>query len=377
MSNSFTNNFLWNIAEILKKKECINLNVILPNRRSCRQLKKHLLESGTLFLPKLMAISDFFFFEDFTLPLARFLKDEKPTIPFNTLYSLAEGLQFLIKELTLNKIGPEQLDATVSEDFRPYWEHSFALIRAAMGLPEINMIRARWDILLEKTENIVAIGVDGENLYTKLLLQKAETDGIVITYPVGGEFSDNMVEFLEFDSIFQEGFAVAVAVRRAVFEEKSVLVVSPDQNLTEIIKSELRRWNISADDSGGMLFSKTADGILIASILDMMERRYDTVSVLYALKMSPKFSDIAEKLEFAFRRRGPTPPIFKDALELCPEANLQSLLEGKISDLPETVGSFSMWFDLCCRWTGDLNPKSLDKLRDVAGINPTSSRLTI
>jgi ATP-dependent helicase/nuclease subunit B len=373
-----SDNFFESAAQIIQSLQKENpgkeYNVILPNKRSCRELKKYLPKTHTSLLPKLTTISDLFSFEDITLPLTKLLKDERQSIPLNTLYELAESLSFLIKELTLNNVHLDQLISAVPENLQKYWNHTIAAVGAAMEAFEIkksiNIIQERLNTFLMKTENIVTAGLGEVNLYAKLLLQKAQSHGTVISHLRSDTICAKAVEFQEFNSIFEEGQCVAIAVRKAVFEEKSILIVSPDQSLTEIIKSELKRWNIFIDDSRGVLFSKTFDGLLISSILDMMEKQYSTVSVLNVLHISPIFSTIASKLELFLRRQRYVPTIFSEALKLYPDKDVElSSLTKKIMEISAdacSIKSFSAWFETCHQLTFIFNPESVDHLHNIS-----------
>ncbi|MDR1333823.1 MAG: hypothetical protein LBJ71_01240, partial [Holosporaceae bacterium] len=75
-----SDHFLKNVAEIIIKNPYAVC--ILPNRRSCRELRKYLQSDNG----KIIAISDLFSFENekIILSLIKLLKPMK--IPFSTLY---------------------------------------------------------------------------------------------------------------------------------------------------------------------------------------------------------------------------------------------------------------------------------------------------
>ncbi|MDR2157841.1 MAG: hypothetical protein LBO02_00800, partial [Holosporaceae bacterium] len=355
-----SSNFLDEVAKILQAQQHIEkYSIFLPNRRSCRELKKRLPKDGATFLPKLTAISDLFEFNNqkIIMLLVELLKKDRQSVPFSALYELAESLRSLINELILNNIDPKQLSSMVPEALQKYWIHTISVINSAMTTPEIqknlNSIRRKLDIFCETTEKVVMIGINEVNNYARLLLKKAEENGIIIGYedlhfPSCEKLN---VEFLEFNSLFEEGFGVAVAVRKAVFEQKSVMIVSQDQDLTEIIKSELKRWNIFADDSRGTAFSKTSDGILVSSILDMLQTQCSCTSVLNVLKMSPTFGEMAQNMELFFRKQDALPPNFFMAFDLHREANLFPLDEiekMRILSLElQSDKSFPEWLEVC------------------------------
>jgi hypothetical protein len=367
---SSTDVFLENVANIVQSLD-EKYTILLPNRRSCRELSKYL-QKERGHLPQLMAISDLLAFEDMTLTLAKFLKENRQNVPFNTLYELSESLYSLMKELTLNKVDPEQLTSIIPVDLQKYWHHTIAIIDAAMKIPEIkrnlDLTAKRLNTFLKITKNIVAVGIREVNFYAKLFLREAQNNGIVITEDLNLAQSNN-IEFLEFNSVFEEGYAIAFAVNKAVSEQKSVLVVSLDQNIAEIIKSELKRWNIFADDSRGTPFSKTPDGILVSLIIDMMERQYDVVSVISVLKMNSEFLSVVQELELFFRQRQVAPHNFFAAFKLYPEKNanprFQALIEEMCKISTDSGETFFERFNACCKLTALINTESAEKLREV------------
>ncbi|MDR0632011.1 MAG: PD-(D/E)XK nuclease family protein [Holosporaceae bacterium] len=368
--------FLEEAAEIVSRQK-EKTTALLPNRRSRRELKKYLSLKKPLFYPELVVISDLFSFEDNKVVslLMKMLKEAKQDIPFDTLYELAESLCFLIRELTLNKIDPEQLTGTVRKNLQKYWSHTIAIVEAAIKIPEIeeirNLTREKLDTFIEENRKIIAVGIGEVNCYARSLL---ENSSIEISDQQLREVSrknlDNPVELLEVDSIFDEGLAIAIAVKEAVSEQKNVLIVSPNQKLTEIIKSELKRRNIFADDSMGTSFSKTTDGILVSLIMDMLEKQYDCISVIKVLKMSAEFLSDALELELFFRQRQVVPGNFFRAFNLYPkkEQNFSSLIEKiqRISEDSNTIRPFSEWFEICSELTSLINQESADKLEDIS-----------
>jgi ATP-dependent helicase/nuclease subunit B len=385
-----SDNFLEKVAEIVQAhnkehKKCI---VLIPNKRSCRELQK-ILPKKVAFSSKLIPISDLFSFEDITLSLMALLKEKKANVPLNTLYELAESLCSLVEELTLNNVNLEQLNSRVPENLQKYWSHTIAIISLAMEDSEIkekvNAVREKLELFLKTRDNIIVVGVREVNYYAKQIIKKAEESGVVIVDDLEYENpkSKNNVEFLEFNSIFEEGFGIAVAVEKAVAEGQSVLVVSLDQSLTDVIKSELKRWNIFADDSRGTLFSKTPEGILVSLIADMMERQYDIVSVVKVIKMSPIFLNAALKLELFFRQKQFMPQNFWTAFNLYPEKNADQDFSAFIEKLraislnSNGMKSFSEWFDICLELASVINPEGLDKLNEILSAFSEGSFLSL
>jgi ATP-dependent helicase/nuclease subunit B len=191
---------------------------------------------------------------------------------------------------------------------------------------------------------------------------------------------------LEFYSIFEEGAAIAREIQTAVSEQKSILLISPNQKLTEIVKSELQRWNIFADDSQGTLFSKTAPGILISLVIDMAENSYDCVSVIKVLKMNSKFRATIMKTELFFRKLQSVPSNFFAAFDLYPKDEIDAEFLATIerfreifekSDHKFFAKPFSEWSDLCCRLASEINPESVEQLHALLPCSDWSVKITL
>ena len=375
---SRTDNFLKKAAEILEtwQKE-VNYElatIVLPNRRSCRELRKYFLKNNTASPPEMMAISDLLSCPDMTMILVPTLKKYNCSIPLSTLYELAESLSFIIKELAFNMVDIDQIIALVPATLQKYWAVTASIITKIVDVFEIKKIieelRQKLETFLLKTVNIVTIGIEGTNHYSRLLLQKAEAHGIVITDAISSNNFSNTIEFLEFNTRQEEGYGVAVAVKAAIDNSQSVLIVSPDQDLSEIIKTELKRWNIIIDDSRGTSFFKTAIGLRISAILYMMESQYNTAAVLDALRLSPTFAQLALDLELRLRHYLMIPSNFLEALKIVAmdDIELQQLAE-KIDDIssnPNSSKTFSLWFDICRQLLSILDPSGVDNLNSIS-----------
>jgi len=368
VKDSLVSVFLEKVADVIFANQDIEI-AFLPNKRSCRELKKYLLHKSNTFLPQLVAVSDLISFDDqkniFLIMKMLYNKN----IPFNTLYELVESLCSFLKDLSAHRIKTEQLEELIPESMRRHWDHTIAIINAASNIPEIkkDLEQRKLELFLESIKNrkIITVGIGKVNRYTQLLLELAAKNGIIADHQI--ENSDQICEFLEFDSVFDEGFGIAVSVRKAIAEGQSVLIVSLNQNLTKIIKSELRRWNIFADDSEGTPFCQTPDGMLASLVMDMLEKKYECTSTLNVLKMSPEFQEIAFKIELFFRKQQTVPRNFFSAFELIAEKNEKcvALLEKiKVDTMESRV--FHEWFDICSFVVSLINEESAKKLRGIA-----------
>lgn len=105
---------------------------------------------------------------------------------------------------------------------------------------------------------------------------------------VHNKFADKTFDFLKIvncDDLRQEAYAVSLIMREALeTEEKTVALVTSDRNLARRVISELKRWNIIADDSSGRPLHLTALGIYLRLIINVIEQNFSQVSLLALLK---------------------------------------------------------------------------------------------
>ncbi|WP_269933206.1 double-strand break repair protein AddB [Aminobacter sp. HY435] len=110
-----------------------------------------------------------------------------------------------------------------------------------------------------------------------------------------------------------EAAAIAIALRQAVAEpgHRAALVTS-DRNLARRVATELKRFGIQADDSGGVPLANTPPTALLRTMLDVAFRPGDPVAVLSLLKHPllrlgaerPVVRRAAETLELVVLRGG-------------------------------------------------------------------------
>lgn len=101
------------------------------------------------------------------------------------------------------------------------------------------------------------------------------------------EISDALagVTLLEAAQERDEAAAIAIALREAVAQDghRAALVTS-DRNLARRVASELRRFGIQADDSGGVPLANTPPAALLRTMVEAAIRPGDPVAVLSLLK---------------------------------------------------------------------------------------------
>ena len=92
------------------------------------------------------------------------------------------------------------------------------------------------------------------------------------------------VSELTLDTDSDEVFAIAGLLRKAVFENKKALLITPDRKIAKSVANELKRWNIIVDDSAGIPASDTVTGNYIILVLKMIYDDFSPYSILAVLK---------------------------------------------------------------------------------------------
>ena len=344
-------NFLKRVVGFIKQNinpiEIAKYTVVLPNNRSCREFKKYFSEDNnakTLCFPKIISISDTIIFDSQKIALITtgILRKRNKNIPINTVFELALSITKLIKELIINNVDYTKIRYSVPANLMNHWEHTVSMIYECVNHPEINKIlsvatlnlRHYIESISKNNAKIIATGISNTDTYTKEFIKAVYMSEHGLIFMTGNEDSQNQaynkeifgdlpytnlpanqkkasIELAEFQNISEEAQAIAIAVREAIYEQKSVLIVAPDTNLSRRIKSELMRWNIVADDSYGDIFAETYHGLLISLILDAFTDEFSSRSVLKILKMT--HSQCAFEMELFLRTQRSIYPHFFDA----------------------------------------------------------------
>ncbi|GHT90757.1 hypothetical protein FACS1894122_01850 [Alphaproteobacteria bacterium] len=178
------------------------------------------------------------------------------------------------------------------------------------------------------------------------------------------------VTLAEFASPAEEAFGVAIAVRKAIHEKKSVLIVSTDSKLSEKIKMELGRWNIVPNDSSGVQFSKTRSGMLVSLIADMIEKNFNLLNVLEVLKASRKYNDFLFPFELFCRKQSIVPTNFFDAISIYNKTEIELEVLDELKRLssikPECKQTFGKWFEYCNKCAKLLDEKASGEFEHIS-----------
>lgn len=346
--------FFKELARIVVNEKNLT-KLFFPNNRSCRAFKKELSKYNCI-APEIVSISEFLNFPDINFLLLKFLRDNTSTIPFNTLFELAASLSTLIRNLIFNKEDYRKL--LVPEKFNESWKATFAILDQVFQTPEILEFKNNFESRLDKFfssldgEKIAVAGLLEENFYNRLLYSKALDFGFVVVSGLENKLGENLKKikrllknrsplqienkgnqsgsradrkFLELVNNSDEALAIALAARKMVDFNKSVLIVCSNLSLTQKIKMELLKWNIVADDSSGTALHRTICGQIISQIISVIENDFQNADVINLLKLNHSIKKSVLDLESFLRKKENYPLNFFRTFELfSPQKNANS-----------------------------------------------------
>jgi len=360
--------FFKELAQIVVNEKGL-MKLFLPNNRSCRAFKKELSKYNCI-APEIISISEFLNFPDINFLLLKFLRDNTSTIPFNTLFELAESLSTLIRNLIFNRADYRKL--FIPEKFNESWKSTLAILDKVFQTPEIIEFKRNFESQIDKFfsslngEKIAVAGLLEENFYNRLLYSKALDSGFVVVSGLENKSGENFkkinrlfqdcrknVEILERDELSElcdgmknlklsdefcdnrkilelannsdEAFAIALTTRKMVDLNKSVLIVCSNLSLTQKIKLELLKWNIVADDSSGIALHRTVCGRIISQIITVIENGFQNADVINLLKFNNSVKQSVLDLENFLRKKENYPLNFFKTFELfSPSKNANS-----------------------------------------------------
>lgn len=130
------------------------------------------------------------------------------------------------------------------------------------------------------------------------------------------------VTLVEAPSPQLEAQAIALIMRHAVDEQKSIALITPDRALSRMVTALLRRWNLVPDDSAGRPLSLSPPGRLLRHVADGFGQKIDAEALIVVLKhpLTASGSDrgphllFTRRLELHLRRFGPAFPARADLL---------------------------------------------------------------
>lgn len=402
-------NYFASVVSIIKNNPQIE-QIFLPNRRSKRALKE-MLKASDCQVPELIVFSDIFTPPNLDAIISEFLFERTKTVPFNRIFGLAHSLSELICNIVTNGSGYKNRDAnSVTSQItntlfslysnQPAWKHIADIISAVLQLPkiqaELNNYLNKLSILFDhfSLKYNMILGISETNDYILELIKQTSVRGILVFEGLENKESLNykknkklltkinfgeekiltvnisrttekITELAEFKNISEEGLAIAIAIRKAVYENLSVLVVCPSADLSRKIKHELSRWNICINDSLGNLFSQSPSGQIITKAINMLKNNFSNFDVINFLKSSSALRNVTFLFEKYLKTSNEYfPNFFENYEKFIQSANFSSKITenfqetiDKLKKFQESTEnrSFKEWINYFCELISLIN----------------------
>ncbi|MGB7431248.1 MAG: double-strand break repair protein AddB [Ahrensia sp.] len=166
---------------------------------------------------------------------------------------------------------------------------SFSKEPSVVGHPQFGMRKLVRQIGIDNAsvETLNRTGANGARTQwvSQALLPPALTGGWQTGHKALGNQAFDGVALLEAANDSALATAIAAAMRETIHHcDKRTALVTPDRNLARRVSIELARYGIEADDSGGLPFSNTSQGQLLALLFRVVFEPGDPAMVLALLK---------------------------------------------------------------------------------------------
>lgn len=110
--------------------------------------------------------------------------------------------------------------------------------------------------------------------------------------------TDN-ISIIEAPAERQEALAIALVLRQQIENPKThAALVTPDRNLARRVASELKRFKLDIDDSGGQSLASTNNAIFIRQLISVATQTPNALNIAALLKnpfLLPEYSSLAER----------------------------------------------------------------------------------
>lgn len=203
--------------------------------------------------------------------------------------------------------------AGADETGQPSWGHPQAMLARLLGILEC---RRGAVVEIDTRED----SVKSRMAFASLALTPEESTAKWLPWRDrhAGEIEDALLRVSLIDAPDENIEALAIAIRlRAVLEDtqRTAALVTPDRSIARRVQTELRRWNIEIDDSGGEPLGQTRAGGLARAALAAAQERSDVA--LLRLLADPSVAPLhdratterlAQAIEIAVLRASPHDP---------------------------------------------------------------------
>lgn len=351
--------------------------VVFPNHRSCRSFKQEIKKrQANVVFPMIYSITDLFFCDVNVVDIINILVKKYDKVSLRAICNLAEEVANTIKEIVLNKVDYSVLRDKIPHLLQPYWENFSDVLQLVAPIIEHSEKIRDYQVaeaeLLVSRHKIIAVELGRANRcitdFLKKIVETSDNTIILLSLeaPINHRIKlsllddnqkcegtshvvQNHIEQMTFQTVNEEIFAVALAVRRAISENKSVLVITQSRNFTYRLKVQLMRWHVMPDSSLGTPLIDTLEGKLLILAAEVLLNNFDCNSMINLLKCRKDIVDAVYSFEIYRRKLGIAPKNFMKCYSKYKDrdANIQGILEkiGEINTLERRT--FYEWSNLC------------------------------
>ena len=122
-----------------------------------------------------------------------------------------------------------------------------------------------------------------QELFTQAFLPAKDTKQWKNNPPSKDGF--NNIKFIEAEDSFNEAMVIALMMRHALEkEDETTAFITDDRNLARLVASNLKRWNISIDDSSGMPLHQTPPAVFMRLVANLISEDFSAVSLVDLFK---------------------------------------------------------------------------------------------
>ena len=157
------------------------------------------------------------------------------------------------------------------------------------------------------------------------------------------------IKKIDCNNVQEEALTIALILREVLeTPAKTAVLITPDRNLARRVIAQMKRWNITIDDSAGISLSSTPLGVFLLLLAQAALSNWAPVEMLACLKhplalggkIFAPFRSLVRKMELSLLR-GKKPGDGFEGLKQAARMNNDLELYNFISDLENRTNSFS------------------------------------
>ena len=305
-----SDNFLKRVSEIVLEKvqelddpmQVLQMRVYLPNNRSCRILKEHIVSAKkTLILPKILTPFDAANVSDQIREVIKIMANLDNNTYITARFNLACSLFSELKNIVQEKLP---LDEAISISSNP--QIANLLLKLDFQV-DMSSIEENTQYVKQTNVPCICAGFTYSHAYLRDFL-KAASDakrhilifqgnpdiyglsqkllkyiGCENDINIKSEKLDNAkINLIEPPNKLNEIKTIATIVRSNI--GKKITIIYTDKSLIAGVKAYLQKWNINIDDSSGMAFNDTREATIFLLLLQAVISKFAINETLELLK---------------------------------------------------------------------------------------------